>query len=125
MKYFIFLVFVLTILGCDRPIAQSTSITVEEVFEVKTHLAKGKPVVVDFHATWCVPCHQFEPEFKQWAEKHPEAIFLKVDIDKATQLAKDYKVEFVPSVIVMKGDKVFRLTQYTEANLLAAIKAVE
>jgi thiol-disulfide isomerase/thioredoxin len=129
MKNILFLT-LLVVIGCEKNEPQPmllppAQVIIEDTTELKTHLAKGKPVVVDFYASWCVPCHNFEPEFKQWAEKHPEAIFVKVDIDKAAQLAKEYGVEFVPNVIVIKDTKVVRLVANTEINLVAALKSVQ
>jgi thiol-disulfide isomerase/thioredoxin len=100
-------------------------VTVEEVTELETVLAKGKVVVVDFGAPWCGPCRNLEPQYKQWAQRNTNAIFVKVNIDNAPQLRKDYKIEFIPHLIVMKGDKMIRLEQNTEAKVVEAIKALE
>lgn len=108
-----------------RPRLFLAETVVPEVTEVETVLAKGKVVVVDFGAPWCAPCRRLEPEFKKWAERHPEANFVKVNIDKAPKLKKDYKIDFVPQIIVMKGDKMIRLTENTEAKVVEAIKALE
>lgn len=118
----------LTLIGCNRNPTQLISVadfTVEEVTELETSINKGKCVVVDFGAPWCGPCRKLEPEFKTWAQKHPEAIFVKVNIDKAPQLKRDYKIEYIPHIVVIKGDKMIRLEQNSESNIVEAIKALE
>lgn len=56
-------------------------------------LNSNKPVVVDFHATWCQPCKILAPRLEQiLATYEGKADFAKVDIDKHTDLAFDYNV---------------------------------
>jgi thioredoxin 1 len=109
----------------DKAFTQPPVVAVDEVVELETVIGKGKVVVVDFGAVWCAPCRKLEPEFKRWAQKYTESIFVKVNIDKAPQLRRDYKITFVPHIIVMKGDKMIRLDQNTEAKVVEAIKALE
>lgn len=127
-KYILFLSLFGLLAGCSSTqqiSVETSSATVEEITEIETVLAKGKPVVVDFGAPWCGPCRNLEPEFKKCAEKHPEAIFVKVNTDKSKQLAADYKIEFIPQIIVMKGEKMIRLSENTEAKIVEAIKALD
>ena len=65
------------------------------------------PIVVDFSASWCGPCRQLHPIFDKLAKKyHGQVQFIYVDIDKAPQLAKQYGVEAVPTLLFVnkKGE---------------------
>ena len=67
------------------------------------------PIVVDFSASWCGPCRQMHPIFDKLAKKyHGKVQFIYVDIDKAPQLAKQYGVEAVPTLLFV--NKKVRLT---------------
>ncbi|MEM1443870.1 MAG: thioredoxin [Verrucomicrobiota bacterium] len=62
-----------------------------------------KPVLVDFHASWCGPCKMLNPVIEQLAaEAADEAIVAKVDIDEARDIAQRYRITSVPSLIVFR-----------------------
>jgi thioredoxin 1 len=64
------------------------------------------PVVVDFFATWCAPCRKLSPMLDKLAEPFAGQIkFVKVNIDEAPGLAKQYKIEGVPTLLFFKGGK--------------------
>ena len=59
------------------------------------------PVVVDFHADWCGPCHQLAPVLKMLAEEHDGTIkFTKVNIDEEPELAQAYRISSIPAVLL-------------------------
>jgi thioredoxin 1 len=63
----------------------------------------GKPVVVDFTATWCGPCQQLAPHIDQLAtELDGKVEVVKVDVDNESALASRFKVMSVPTVIYFK-----------------------
>jgi len=67
----------------------------------------SKPVVVDFHATWCGPCKLLGPRLESLiAGKKGKVVLAKIDIDEMSDLAVRHGVEAVPTVIAMKGGKV-------------------
>jgi thioredoxin 1 len=61
-------------------------------------------IVLDFYALWCGPCKTFAIEFNKVAEKmHTIATFGKVNIDEHRDLAVQYKVSSIPTVIIIKN----------------------
>ncbi|KAG5832966.1 hypothetical protein ANANG_G00296860 [Anguilla anguilla] len=65
------------------------------------------PVLVDFHAHWCGPCKILGPRLeKAVAKQQGRVAMAKVDIDEHTDLAIEYGVSAVPTVIAMRGGDV-------------------
>ena len=65
-----------------------------------------KPVLVDFHATWCQPCHMLAPILKDVAKDlKDEAKVIKVDIDRNRVIAERYQIRSVPTMILFKKGK--------------------
>lgn len=63
-------------------------------------------VVVDFYADWCPPCRKLSPIFEEVAaEMGDQALFAKVNIDKAKKVAKEHQVESIPTLIIFKNGK--------------------
>ncbi|KAM9843756.1 thioredoxin, mitochondrial [Aulostomus maculatus] len=65
------------------------------------------PVLIDFHAQWCGPCKILGPRLeKAIAKQKGRVAMAKVDIDDHTDLAIEYGVSAVPTVIAMRGGNV-------------------
>ena len=63
-------------------------------------------VVVDFFATWCGPCKMLAPVFEQAGEEMKnDATFLKVDIDQSLELAQQFRISTVPTMMIFKDGK--------------------
>ncbi len=67
------------------------------------------PVLVDFYATWCGPCHKLAPIIsKLKAEYEGKADVFKVDVDKAKELAGRYEISSIPAVLLFDKGKVVK-----------------
>ncbi len=65
-----------------------------------------KPVLIDFSAAWCGPCNMLAPIIDEVAAEQEDIKVCKVDIDDQIQLAQQFRVMSVPTLIVMKHGKV-------------------
>ena len=66
-----------------------------------------KPVLVDFWATWCGPCIAMAPILKEVAEKVSDnAKVIKIDVDKNPQIASQYGIQSIPTLILFKKGKI-------------------
>lgn len=63
-----------------------------------------KPVLVDFYAPWCGPCQTLSPVLDQLAEEMGERVKIcKVNIDDSPDLAVNYGVRSVPTLMIFQG----------------------
>ena len=60
----------------------------------------NKPAIIDFHAVWCGPCKRLSPIMEELAEKYKgRVIFYKIDIDQEKQMAQEFGIQSVPSIL--------------------------
>ena len=73
-------------------------------------IKSDKPVVIDFWAEWCGPCRMFAPAFEATAEEMPEIKFGKINVDEEPELAQQFRVMSIPTIILMKDGKIAKKT---------------
>ena len=81
--------------------SQAQNVT-EQTFEQEV-LASDTPVLVDFWAEWCHPCHMVEPYLEKIAEERAGSLKLvKVNIDEEQGLAQRYGIASIPAMVLFK-----------------------
>src|SRR5919206_3760053 len=66
-------------------------------------LQAEKPVIVDFWAEWCGPCHMVAPVLDEIADEHADELrVVKVNIDEEPELARRYGVMSIPTIVLFK-----------------------
>lgn len=77
----------------------------KENFEAEV-LKAEKPVLVDFWAAWCGPCQMLLPVIEQLAGEVTDAKICKVNVDEQPELAEQYNVMTIPTLLVFKDGQV-------------------
>ncbi|CAF1612765.1 unnamed protein product, partial [Didymodactylos carnosus] len=67
--------------------------------------AGDKVVLVDFFAEWCGPCKTIAPHIDHLSSTHPNAVFLKIDVEKCQTEAEQYNITAMPTFLFFKYAK--------------------
>lgn len=73
-------------------------------------IAGNSMVIVDFWAPWCAPCRSFAPIFDAASKKHPEIMFGKVNTDEEQELAANFQIRSIPTLMILR-DQVILFSQ--------------
>ncbi len=65
-------------------------------------LKNSEILFIDFWAEWCGPCKMFAPVFEKASEKHPNAVFAKVDTEAQRELAGSFGIRSIPTLAVFR-----------------------
>ena len=69
-------------------------------------LRSDRPVIVDFWASWCAPCHAMAPILRDLAAEFDDrVIFAKVDVENNRDLASQFKIKNIPTLVFFKDGK--------------------
>mmetsp|Transcript_12558 Transcript_12558/g.29723 ORF Transcript_12558/g.29723 Transcript_12558/m.29723 type:complete len:110 (-) Transcript_12558:254-583(-) len=80
--------------------------------------SEGKLMVVDFTAVWCGPCRMIAPHFEELAKKNPDVIFIKVDVDEASDVAEKCKIVAMPTFKFYKNGVEIHEMKGADSNAL-------
>lgn len=79
-----------------------------------------KPVIIDFFATWCGPCHAYSPILAQVKQDLGDAVRLvKIDVDRNRAISEQLKVQAMPTTMIYhRGELKFRAAGVQSAQTL-------
>ena len=67
-----------------------------------------KPVLLDFWAPWCGPCQMVVPIIDEIAGERDDVVVGKVNVDEERELARQFRVMSIPTLVVLKDGKVVK-----------------
>ena len=80
----------------------------EKNFEQEV-LKSDKKVLIDFYADWCGPCKMMSPVIDEIAEELGENVkVVKINVDENVNLAENYEVMSIPTILVLKNGEVLK-----------------
>ena len=72
----------------------------------KEVIDSDKPVLLDFWASWCGPCRMVAPILDEISAERPDIKVAKVNVDEQPELAGQFRVMRIPTLVVMKQGKI-------------------
>jgi thioredoxin 1 len=70
-------------------------------------IKSDKPVLVDFWAEWCQPCHTLAPTIQALANEYGDRVKIgKLNIDANSEVSGRYRIRGVPTILLIKGGEV-------------------
>ncbi len=86
--------------------AKDTVTVLDATFKSEV-LDSQTPVLVDFWATWCAPCRAIAPSLEELATQYKGQLKIaKLDVDENQQVAQQYGIRSIPTLLMFKGGKV-------------------
>lgn len=104
----------------------NNSATLNKLITLKTNdefllkvMNSDKPVIVNFHAEWCEPCHILTPKLEELIGENEEVDLATINVEEHAELAHTFEVKAVPAVIAVKnGLVVDKFIGLVDANMI-------
>lgn len=77
----------------------------EQDFDFDDLINNETLTVIDFSATWCMPCRMLKPILERVTEQFDNVDFYEIDIDENEEIAKRYRIFSVPTLVCFKSGK--------------------
>jgi thioredoxin 1 len=78
-------------------------------------------ILKDFYADWCGPCKTQDPILEELLEEYPDVEFERIDVDEAQDVANEYQVRSIPTVVVETEEEIVdRFVGVTQADDIEA-----
>ena len=92
---------------CHRALFGGTPSTLDDAARFSKQVEVSDiPILADFSADWCAPCHALTPIFQEaTAALEPDVRAVKVDVDKVPEVAEKYGIRGVPTLIIFLHNK--------------------
>ncbi len=89
---------------CHDPVFQASSVALDEA-RFQQHVSRSDiPILVDFWADWCGPCHMMAPAFEEAARRlEPRVRLVKVNTEQARNLSMRMGIRSIPTLVLFKG----------------------
>ena len=81
----------------------------------------GKPLIIDFTATWCPPCKMIGPIYEAHAPNYPELVMKKIDVDANAEAAQAAQIQAMPTFKCYKNGAEFETIRGANPDGLIAL----
>ena len=87
-------------------------------------IGSGKPVIIDFWATWCGPCVRMAPIVEELAQEYEgKAVIGKYNIEEENDLAMKYRIMSIPTILFFKNGEQISSLRMARAQQKAELQA--
>ena len=91
-------------------------IILEKEKDLEKILEKNKYIIIDFSAEWCGPCKKFFPIFQQLDKQYSNIQFVKIDVDKCSNISDTYNISVLPTFLFIKNKEIDNRLQGLDTN---------
>lgn len=83
--------------------------------EFEKIIIENKNIILYFTATWCGPCQRIFPHFNRLSSEYTNVKFVKIDVDHFPEICDTYKINSMPTFILLTDNKV--VSRFTGADI--------